>query len=260
MTTKKSDTELKPELPFTSHIKEELPFPVILNAGEPALTYDEIRANLAKPIPKELISGKKQYDKKNSRSITIDYVNVTDLKDILDSRAGLWSASIKEFKSIGNELGVVISLTVYTSTGNFIQDGNGSEKLDHSGFGDSFSNAYAQAFRRACEGHGLGRHLWRKHEIRVAEYSEQGQQAQQNQVPESTKQAANAQPSINSQPNGGTNGNSGELITPKQRLYLENVCKEKGIEPNSVISETFPDFTIDTISKKNASIIINKVA
>lgn len=247
---------------FQPHIKENLPFPDILQEGRPNLTYDMIRANLALPIPKEFISGKKAYGK-NSNNVIIDYVNVTDLKDFLDSRAGIWTAEIKNTIVIGNELGVVVALSVHTVDGIYTQDGNGIEGLNHSGFGDTFSNAYAQAFRRACEGHGLGRQLWRKHEIREAEFSaQQTNQTQQNRpdVPQSTVNAANAKPSINSPASAASANNSGEKATPKQITYLENICREKGIEVQAAIDSLFPGVGILEISKKNMSLVINKIA
>jgi hypothetical protein len=50
---------------------------------------------------------------------------------------------------------------IHASDGAYSQDGTGVESINLRGYGDVASNAYAQAFRRACESHGLARELWR---------------------------------------------------------------------------------------------------
>lgn len=136
-----------------------------IEEGIPNVTYYMLKANLAAPIPREMVSQKqKGYDKQNQKPIFIDYVNITDLKDLLDERVGLWEAGVNSYRQVGDELCVVVRISIHAVDGIFHSDGTGSEWINHNGFGDTFSNAYAQGFRRACEGHSLGRELWRKTE------------------------------------------------------------------------------------------------
>jgi len=122
------------------------------------LSYEEIKRKLKSPIPNEMISTKKQ------GGAIIRFVNVTDLKDLMDERCGVnhWESRVSDFKQIADLLVMTVSIIVQASDGNYVHDGTGQEvAVNFKGFGDPASNAYAQAYRRACEGHGLGRELWR---------------------------------------------------------------------------------------------------
>lgn len=125
-------------------------------------TYREIKLKLGELVPARLISHRKATRAANSPEI--DYININDYKDLLDFRAGVWESTIVDFKQIGESLCVNVRISIHASDGVFHQDGSGIEPLSAGGYGDAFSNSYAQAFRRACEGHGLSRELWRSDE------------------------------------------------------------------------------------------------
>lgn len=121
------------------------------------LNYAEIKLKLKEPISEKVISTKKQ------GGTTIRFVNVTDIKDLLDERLGAnhWESRVSDFKQIGDFIVMTVSISINAADGVYTHEGTGHEKANHSGFGDLASNSYAQAFRRAAEGHGLGRELWR---------------------------------------------------------------------------------------------------
>lgn len=148
------------------------PYTPVLEEFRPFLNYEQIRFNLRIPIDNRYISTK------TVKGNSIAYVNITDLKDILDRRAGIWTSEVKTAIQFGNEVLIVVKITIHAVDGQYSQEGTGVEGVDHSGYGDSASNAYAQAFRRACEGHGLGRELWRKKDSNLR--FQQSQQTQQN--------------------------------------------------------------------------------
>src|SRR5262245_7522298 len=108
-------------------------------------SYSAVRSRLAAPIEPGYVLTK------NIAGRNIQYVNITDLKDILDSRVPVWESQVVETKQIGENLCIVVRLYVHTTDGIFTQDGTGLEMLTVNGYGDPYSNAYAQAFRRACE-------------------------------------------------------------------------------------------------------------
>jgi hypothetical protein len=56
---------------------------------------------------------------------------------------------------------MIVTVLIHASDGAYSQDGTGVESINLRGYGDVASNSYAQAFRRACESHGLARELWR---------------------------------------------------------------------------------------------------
>jgi hypothetical protein len=120
-------------------------------------TYKELVRALKTPIPESYISTKK------TGSASIRFVNVTDIKDLLDERLGehVWESSVKSCQQVGENLVMIVTVMIHASDGAYSQDGTGVESINLRGYGDVASNAYAQAFRRACESHGLARELWR---------------------------------------------------------------------------------------------------
>lgn len=231
-------------------------FPEILENGEPNLSYSKLKSNLAIPIDKHLISSKTRRSK-NGYEVKIDYVNVTDLKDLLDQRAGVWTATVVSTTIMGNQLGVVVRISVHGADGIYSQDGTGVEGLNHTGFGDTYSNAYAQAFRRACEGHGLGRELWRKSELsdgeldNLPERQVTQQPNQQNQLPSTVSHPETVQ-------NPGQQPKE-EAMSMKQRGYIENICVTKGLNMEMKALEMFKT-NFDDLTKTQASAMIKAIA
>ena len=122
-----------------------------------SLTYAELKKRLKRPIDRKLLSQKK------AGGATIDFLNITDLKDELDSRLqpNHWEAIIKQTMLCGENLIMIVSLVIHAEDGAFCQDGTGIESINLRGYGDVASNSYAQALRRAAESHGFCRELWR---------------------------------------------------------------------------------------------------
>jgi hypothetical protein len=119
--------------------------------------YKDIQKALRTPIPANVISHKKMGGQ------DIKFVSICDIKDLLDARLdeNIWEATVKSCQQMGDQIVMIVSLTIHCSDGFFTQDGTGVESINLKGFGDIGSNAYAQALRRSCESHGLGRELWR---------------------------------------------------------------------------------------------------
>jgi hypothetical protein len=138
----------------------------------------EILTRLRQPVPKSLISTRKQ------GGTTIEFISWSEYADLLDARAGLgnWSWNIKEIKEtqatsqvqsvteqrepiakkINARLIVVGELHLYGEDRSISFSATGEELLVCSGYGDPASNASAMALRRACAMAGLSRQLWQK--------------------------------------------------------------------------------------------------
>ncbi len=125
--------------------------------SEELLTYGELKLRLKRPIDQKFITYKTQGGAK------IAFVNITDIKDLLDERINPnhWEAIVKSTIVAGETLLMVVSLIIHAEDGVYCQDGTGIEKTTLKGYGDLGSNSYAQGLRRAAESHGLGRELWR---------------------------------------------------------------------------------------------------
>lgn len=190
-------------------------------------SYEAVKERLCQPVPRELIRQREAGRDRQGNAIYVDYINVTDYKDLLDERVGTWEAVVAEFKQISESLCVVVKLIIHTDDGAFAQDGTGIESIaEFSGYGDPFSNAYAQAFRRACEGHGLSRELWR---------GESGSHAPQHGTPESVKRTVYSQPdaALNAptQP-AAVAVNFAELVTAKQLGMIRALARELHLDPD----------------------------
>ena len=175
--------------------------------------YADIKSRLAEPIPPASISSK------TIQKHHIEYVNVTVMKDLLDERAGVWEALVMDTRQVGENLCCVVRVSIHAADGIFSQDGTGIEELVVSGYGDAFSNAYAQAFRRACESHGLGRELWRKKESRDA--------------------TGGGSTGSRQQPTKGCTG--GPKATPALLETLRRKVDAAGIDGAAFVKSAFPD-------------------
>jgi hypothetical protein len=238
-----------------------LPFPAIMEEGRPNLTYDMIKANLLVPINPVLIS-QKPVGRGNDEHF-VDYVNITDMKDILDDRAGLWTALVKKTIVAEGMLLMVVSITIHAEDGDFTQDGTGFESLNFRGFGDIYSSAYAQAFRRAAEGHGLGRELWRKVEKKAAQYTERqvndspAPRPQNNQAPPRQPMPQYSGGGNNQAPSNGQK--RAEPMTLRQRGFIENICVQEGKNMDMIALEMFKK-NFDDLLKPEASKMIEQLA
>lgn len=181
----------------------------------PRLSYEDIRRLLLEPVPKHLISYRPV---KQGAPPTIAYINVTDYKDLMDARAGIWESHIVDFRQVGNSMACVVRVTIHAEDGSFSHDGSGIEAMEIRGYGDPFSNSFAQAFRRACEGHGLSRELWRSAESNENFQREQmdATTANQNNDPSPAPPANNVAPLVDYFGKGTEAG--------KKEAKLKEVC------------------------------------
>lgn len=127
-------------------------------------TLNEVITRLIVPIPEKLIETKTD----KSRA---DFVPITTMKDLLDWACGhgRWRTTIERVDCPGNHLGMIVRLWIQTSDEGWVyQDGTGHEVTDNPKiYGDPWTNAYAQAVRRAAESFGMARELWRREIIRA---------------------------------------------------------------------------------------------
>lgn len=121
------------------------------------LELKEILSKLRIPLPAELIKQRKQ-----GGSI-IDYIEWTTALDILDEYVGNYSVDISKMFEIGGYVVIEVGITINGERRANI----GSEKLSHTGFGDPFTNAFAQAFKRAAASWGIARGLYQDKDANV---------------------------------------------------------------------------------------------
>jgi hypothetical protein len=113
----------------------------------------EIMSDLRKPINPRFIKSK--YIKGNK----ISFVSWYELNKLMDFYCPGWEFGITTSYD-GTKVCVVGSLTIKAQEGDFTRSATGNENSDLDAYGDPYSNAEAQAFRRSCARWGLGLHLW----------------------------------------------------------------------------------------------------
>ena len=113
----------------------------------------EIMTDLRKPISSRFIKTK------TIKGRSIAFVSWYELNRLMDFYAPGWEFSVNTTFD-GTKVCVVGALTIKTQEGDFTRSATGNENSDLDSYGDPYSNAEAQAFRRCCARWGLGLHLW----------------------------------------------------------------------------------------------------
>jgi hypothetical protein len=115
----------------------------------------EILEDLKKPVDKRFIKTKVL------KGNQIHYISWYTLTRLLDYHAPGWDWKITTSFD-GSRVCVMGELTVKAFEGDFTRSATGNEFSEVEHFGDTYSNAEAMAFRRACARFGLGLALWEK--------------------------------------------------------------------------------------------------
>lgn len=114
----------------------------------------EILSKLRVDIPKNLVKQKKMGGQ------IIDYIDWPTAMDILDEVAPTAVVQVTNQMIVGNYLMITVTVTIdHVSRSNV-----GSEKINHESFGDTATNAFAQALKRTLAMFGIGRFLYLKDE------------------------------------------------------------------------------------------------
>ena len=113
----------------------------------------EILTDLRKPIAPRFLKHKMVGGRK------ITFVSWYQLNRLMDFYAPGWELELNTSFD-GTKVCVIGQLTIKAQEGDFTRSATGNENSDLDSYGDPYSNAEAQAFRRCCARWGLGLHLW----------------------------------------------------------------------------------------------------
>lgn len=116
----------------------------------------EILSDLRKEIPASMLKTK------TLKGSAITYISWYKAVDILDWFAPGWSHEIRAVNGAGQQTVVVARIIISAEEGYFHREATGIEDDDHDGYGDTASNASAQALKRAAAMWGLGKYLYDK--------------------------------------------------------------------------------------------------
>ena len=117
-------------------------------------SIDEIIKDLSKPIPARLLRTKTVGGQK------IKYLPWHTAVKFLDLYAPGWSYEIRHLAGIGGKLVIVSRISIPCLEGVVYREATGQEDEDVSKWGDSSSNAEAQALKRAAAKFGLSLYLY----------------------------------------------------------------------------------------------------
>ena len=114
----------------------------------------EIQTDLRKEIPASILKTK------TIKGNNITYIPWHKVIDILDWFAPGWTMEVRSINGSGSQTIVVIRVTIQAAEGDFHREATGIEDDEVSGYGDTSSNASAQALRRAAAMFGVGKYLY----------------------------------------------------------------------------------------------------
>ena len=117
-------------------------------------TIAEIINDLSKPLPARFIKTKTVGGQK------IRFLPWHTAVKFLDLYATGWSYEIRHLAGIGGKLVIVARVVIPCAEGLVYREAAGQEDEDVRGYGDSSSNAEAQALKRAAAKFGLGLYLY----------------------------------------------------------------------------------------------------
>lgn len=120
----------------------------------PERSITEIIADLSKPIPARLLRTKTVGGQK------IRFLPWHTAIKFLDLYAPGWSYEIRHVTGIGGKVIVVARISIPCAEGIVYREATGQEDQEVSSWGDSSSNAEAQALKRATAKFGLGLYLY----------------------------------------------------------------------------------------------------
>jgi hypothetical protein len=123
-------------------------------------SIDDIIKDLSKPIPARLLRTKTVGGQK------IKYLPWHTAVKFLDLYAPGWSYEIRHLAGIGGKLVIVSRISIPCLEGTIYREATGQEDEDVSKWGDSSSNAEAQALKRAAAKFGLCLYLYNEKQDR----------------------------------------------------------------------------------------------
>lgn len=241
-------TEAKPEPANDSDFTAVIP------------SYFVIQKRLAEPIPPEIVFEKERGGK------SFPFMNVTDCVDLLDERAGIWQNSVVSERQVGNDFIITVRIEILSAEGWIGREDTGIEEINLSSYGDTASNAFAMAFKRAASKHGLGRELWRKHDYFASEPAERAERRRERQndlagananVPSSGAASSGNYPPA-TKPANPIAASIGDLLTPKQSGMIFGKAKDFNINAEDFVDKEL-GCRVDELSRKAASWVIDNL-
>lgn len=196
---------------------------------------------LREPIPDSYIKTK-QARSKGGQTSDIRYISWYTAIELLDDRAPGWTCEIKEVGHLSGMVFVRVALTIEGVT----RENVGCEDDDKEGWGDSFSNAYGMAIRRAAVLFGLGRELYDKSKNRSAQPQRQSYQP----PPPTTQQASRA----TSKP---STTDRADLINGGQMNAIRQKAGASGFDVEDFIQSKYEGRSLDQLTYQEAVTLIS---
>lgn len=222
-------------------------------------SYFVIQKRLSALVPPELVFEKERGGK------SFPFMNITDCTDLLDERAGIWQCSVTSSKQIGNDYVVVVRIEILAAEGWIAREDSGIEEINLNSYGDTASNAYAMAFKRAASKHGLGRELWRKHDYFASEPRDVTERRAARQA--EFQNESNLPPSQNSgfannvrkpPPQNPIARSLSDLLTGAQRGKIYGVAGDLGKDADAFVDNHL-SCQVNELSKQAASWVIDNL-
>lgn len=226
-----------------------------------AFQYDSIliiQEKLREPIHPAHIGVKK-------KGSEIPFIKWFVAVQYLNDRAPGWSHEIRRIDNIGGKCVITVRVSIPCAEGVVFREATGSEDEDYDAYGDTFSNAEAQAIKRAFAKFGFAYELY-NNPGKVLDDVSAWKAGRYNKSATSTKAAQTASNPSKQTSQGNSQGEnkaaeSEAMITDSQLDYLEKIIgKRKDLDYKTTVLEISGGRTDEAknLTKKEAMAAINK--
>jgi hypothetical protein len=195
-------------------------------------TAEEIFQRLAEPVDDSFISSMPKGRGDNKQ--TVEYITWSRAADLLDQRAPGWTCDIAEVGERAGKTFIRLGITICGDR----RENIGHENSETDSYGDPFSNAYAQAFKRTA--------VLFMPSLRARLYSKEHK----------SRDHSNLQSGNVEKPKNPIAQNQGELRTPKQESAIRSIAHQQRINPENECQALF-GCSPDQLTRKAASYFID---
>jgi hypothetical protein len=141
------------------------PFPGVEDgptASDPRRSISAIIADLSQPLPKACFATK------TVKGSVITFIHWQTAVRVLDTYAPGWQGEIREVAHLAGHVMIIYRLSIPCREGVVWREATGCEEEALKGYGDTFSNAEAMAFKRAAAKFGVALDLYDKDDTAAA--------------------------------------------------------------------------------------------
>jgi len=199
-----------------------------------SVDFSNTLRSLRENVNPQLVKKREGWRDRNGVAHQVDYVEWHTVADILDEKAPNWSHTIRDIRLIGENIAVIVALTIDGVTREGVGTGASDSEV-------GIKKAEHDALKRAAVKFGIARELYKKEEEIVERFYTEETQAE-------SAVARNV-------PQNPIATNMGDMITGRQLGMIRALAREAGVNYEEETAKLMNCKT-DELSKRAASFLI----